>query len=197
MGRAARKSPDGASREPFGCRRCQSPMAGACHVRGAERVAVGSRPDGPRKIANRALLVVIRRVHAQHWERYGAPRIHAECAPRAKPSAASGSNGSCASMVSGRRRRAAIASAQPTASVPSRTNRRRPSRATVGAMSRPWIAVAVQADWPAATLAHRLRSCTFHRIPDLLLLSALCRQRMRPCCAGQRRFQRGQVSRRQ
>ena len=37
-----------------------------------------SRPDSPRKIANRALLVDIRRVHAQHRERYGAPRIHAE-----------------------------------------------------------------------------------------------------------------------
>src|SRR5262249_24008977 len=36
------------------------------------------RPDSPRKIANRALLVDIRRVHAQHQERYGAPRIHAE-----------------------------------------------------------------------------------------------------------------------
>src|SRR5438067_1828273 len=32
----------------------------------------------PRKIANRELLVDIRRVHAQHRERYGAPRIHAE-----------------------------------------------------------------------------------------------------------------------
>jgi putative transposase len=37
-----------------------------------------SRPDSPRKIANRVLLVDIRRVHAQHQERYGAPRIHAE-----------------------------------------------------------------------------------------------------------------------
>ena len=37
-----------------------------------------SRPDSLRKIANRALLADIRRVHAQHRERYGAPRIHAE-----------------------------------------------------------------------------------------------------------------------
>src|SRR5262249_15474211 len=37
-----------------------------------------SRPDSPRKSANRALLADIRRVHAQHRERYGAPRIHAE-----------------------------------------------------------------------------------------------------------------------
>ena len=37
-----------------------------------------SRPESPRKIANRVLLANIRRVHAQHRERYGAPRIHAE-----------------------------------------------------------------------------------------------------------------------
>jgi transposase InsO family protein len=37
-----------------------------------------SRPESRRDIANRALLVDIRRVHAQHRERYGAPRIHAE-----------------------------------------------------------------------------------------------------------------------
>jgi putative transposase len=37
-----------------------------------------SRLASPRKIANRALLVDIQRVHAQHQERYGAPRIHAE-----------------------------------------------------------------------------------------------------------------------
>ena len=34
-----------------------------------------SRPESPRKIANRELLANIRRVHAQHRERYG---IHAE-----------------------------------------------------------------------------------------------------------------------
>jgi len=58
-------------------------LAGACYVRGAERVAVGLlrvavTADDPRKIANRALLVDIQRVHAQHQERYGAPRIHVE-----------------------------------------------------------------------------------------------------------------------
>jgi transposase InsO family protein len=37
-----------------------------------------SRPESPRKLANRELLVDIRRVHAQHRQRYGAPRIHAE-----------------------------------------------------------------------------------------------------------------------
>jgi len=37
-----------------------------------------SRPQSPRTIANRALLADIRRVHARHRERFGAPRIHAE-----------------------------------------------------------------------------------------------------------------------
>jgi transposase InsO family protein len=37
-----------------------------------------SRPQSSRKIANRELLADIRRIHAQHRERYGAPRIHAE-----------------------------------------------------------------------------------------------------------------------
>jgi transposase InsO family protein len=36
------------------------------------------RPESSRKIANRELLADIRRVHTQHRERYGAPRIHAE-----------------------------------------------------------------------------------------------------------------------
>jgi putative transposase len=37
-----------------------------------------SRPESARKIANRELLSDIRRVHAEHRGRYGAPRIHAE-----------------------------------------------------------------------------------------------------------------------
>jgi putative transposase len=37
-----------------------------------------SQPQSPRKIANRELLSDIRRVHADHRGRYGAPRIHAE-----------------------------------------------------------------------------------------------------------------------
>jgi putative transposase len=37
-----------------------------------------SRPESPRKTANRELLSDIRRVYADHWGRYGAPRIHAE-----------------------------------------------------------------------------------------------------------------------
>jgi putative transposase len=37
-----------------------------------------SRPESPRAIANRELLSDIRRVHADHRGRYGAPRIHAE-----------------------------------------------------------------------------------------------------------------------
>src|SRR4051812_14201738 len=37
-----------------------------------------SRPESARQIANRELLADIRRVHADHRGRYGAPRIHAE-----------------------------------------------------------------------------------------------------------------------
>jgi putative transposase len=37
-----------------------------------------SRPESAREIADRELLSDIRRVHAQHRGRYGAPRIHAE-----------------------------------------------------------------------------------------------------------------------
>jgi putative transposase len=44
-----------------------------------------SRPESPRKIANRELLVDIRRVHAQHRKRYGAPRIHAELRAEGHP----------------------------------------------------------------------------------------------------------------
>ena len=36
-----------------------------------------TRPESPRKAANRQLLDDIRRLHADHRERYGAPRIHA------------------------------------------------------------------------------------------------------------------------
>ena len=57
------------------------PMRVMCRALSVSRsgyYAWRSRPDSPRKIANRALLVDIRRVHAQHRERYGAPRIHAE-----------------------------------------------------------------------------------------------------------------------
>ena len=36
-----------------------------------------TRPESPRKTANRHLLEEIRRVHDQHRKRYGAPRVHA------------------------------------------------------------------------------------------------------------------------
>jgi putative transposase len=36
-----------------------------------------SRPESPRKTANQRLLDDIRRLHDQHRQRYGAPRIHA------------------------------------------------------------------------------------------------------------------------
>ena len=61
-----------------------------------------SRPVSLRKIANHALLVDIRRVHAQPRNDTEHRASMPNCAPRAKPSAASGSNESCASMVSGR-----------------------------------------------------------------------------------------------
>src|SRR5215469_16237130 len=53
-------------------------MCEALSVSSSGYYAWRSRPDSPRKIANRALLVDIRRVHAQHRERYGAPRIYAQ-----------------------------------------------------------------------------------------------------------------------
>src|SRR5262249_36068786 len=53
-------------------------MCDALSVSPSGYYAWRSRPDSPRKIASRDLLADIRRVHAQHQERYGAPRIHAE-----------------------------------------------------------------------------------------------------------------------
>ena len=43
----------------------------------ARHYAWRGRPESPRKVANRALLTEIRRVHTTHRGRYGAPRIHA------------------------------------------------------------------------------------------------------------------------
>src|SRR5215217_9440067 len=53
-------------------------MCDALSVSPSGYYAWRSRPESARKIANRELLVDIRRVHAQHRERYGAPRIYAE-----------------------------------------------------------------------------------------------------------------------
>jgi putative transposase len=53
-------------------------MCGALSVSPSGFYAWRSRPESLRKIANRELLADIRRVHVQHRERYGAPRIHAE-----------------------------------------------------------------------------------------------------------------------
>lgn len=36
-----------------------------------------NRPEGVRAVANRALLVQVRRLHAEHRGRYGSPRMHA------------------------------------------------------------------------------------------------------------------------
>src|SRR3954454_7507384 len=45
-----------------------------------------SRPESPRKIANRELLVDIRRVHTDHRGRYGAPRRYRVCTTDSKHS---------------------------------------------------------------------------------------------------------------
>jgi putative transposase len=53
-------------------------MCDALSVSASGFYAWRSRPESARKIANRELLSDIRRVHADHRGRYGAPRIHAE-----------------------------------------------------------------------------------------------------------------------
>jgi putative transposase len=53
-------------------------MCDALSVSPSGYYAWRSRPESPRKIANRELLGDIQRVHAHHRELYGAPRIHAE-----------------------------------------------------------------------------------------------------------------------
>jgi putative transposase len=57
-------------------------MCDALSVSPSGYYAWRSRPERARKIADREKLVDIRRVHADHRGRYGAPRIHAE--PRAE-----------------------------------------------------------------------------------------------------------------
>jgi putative transposase len=52
-------------------------MCDALSVSPSGYYAWRSRPESPREIANRELLSDIRRVHAEHRGRYGAPRIHA------------------------------------------------------------------------------------------------------------------------
>src|SRR3979411_570627 len=56
------------------------PVRVVCDVMGvspAGYYAWRGRPESPRKMANRALLTEIRRVHTTHRGRYGAPRIYA------------------------------------------------------------------------------------------------------------------------
>ena len=56
------------------------PVRVVCDVMGvspAGYYAWRGRPESLRKMANRALLTEIRRVHLAHRGRYGAPRIHA------------------------------------------------------------------------------------------------------------------------
>ena len=57
------------------------PVRVLCEALGVSRSgfeAWRSRPESPRQIAHRELLNDIRRVHAEHRGRYGAPRIPAE-----------------------------------------------------------------------------------------------------------------------
>ena len=61
-------------------------MCDALSVSPAGDSAWRSRPQSPRAIANRELLVDIRRVHAQHRERYGAPRRYRVCTTDSKHS---------------------------------------------------------------------------------------------------------------
>ena len=58
------------------------------------------RPESPRKVANRALLAEIRRLHLAHRGRYGGPRIHAALCDLGHTVAVAGSSGSCAITVS-------------------------------------------------------------------------------------------------
>ena len=56
------------------------PVRVMCDVLGvspAGYYAWRGRPESLRKMANRALLTEIRRVHMAHRGRYGAPRVHA------------------------------------------------------------------------------------------------------------------------
>ena len=56
------------------------PVRAMCDMLGvspAGYYAWRSRPENHRKAVNRALLAEIRRVHAAHRGRYGAPRVHA------------------------------------------------------------------------------------------------------------------------
>jgi putative transposase len=68
-------------------------MCGALSVSPSGYYAWRSRPESPRKIANRALLGDIQRVHAHHREDMARRVFMPSCVPRAKPPAASGSSG--------------------------------------------------------------------------------------------------------
>ena len=84
-----------------------------CHVLGVSPsgyYAWRSRPESARTVANRRLLAVVRRLHAQHRGRYGSPRIHA--ALRAE-----GDTVSCG-WIERLMRRTAFAASLPAGSVP-------------------------------------------------------------------------------
>src|SRR3954454_6963090 len=80
-----------------------------------------SQPESARKIANRELLVDIRRVHAEHRGRYGAPRIHAELRAEGQSVSRKRVERVIVGMAFGLTRHAAIACVRPTASIPCRS----------------------------------------------------------------------------
>jgi transposase-like protein len=75
------------------------PVRVLCDVMGVSPVggyyAWRGRPESQRKVANRALLTEIRRVHMAHHRRYGAPRSTRPCAPRGIRRAVAASNAAC------------------------------------------------------------------------------------------------------
>jgi putative transposase len=80
------------------------PVCAMCDVLGvspARYYAWRSRPESHRKAVNLALLAEIRRVHAAHRGRYGAPRVHATLRAEGIRRAAAASNGSCVITASG------------------------------------------------------------------------------------------------
>ena len=60
-------------------------LCDALEVSASGYYAWRGRPESPRTVANRALLADIRRIHEQHRERYGAPRIHADLRAEGQP----------------------------------------------------------------------------------------------------------------
>ena len=95
------------------------PVRVVCDVMGvspAGYYAWRGRPESPRKMANRALLTEIRRVHTTHRGRYGAPRNTTRpCAPMGRRRAVAASNASCIITAFGHERHGGFGCALRTA----------------------------------------------------------------------------------